>query len=104
MIKDFVCKGCKKGPCRVDQTAVRPVLTSNQPSSDLWKYYDFVRDYQCMEVINSREDLFWCDDCGFIVEDHMRNILVDKAGYEWQFCPDYFERYIQIQKRAGSTD
>lgn len=104
MIKDFICKGCKLGPCHTNESAARPVLTdyckSYNPSSDLWKYFDFVRVYQCVEVINSREDIFQCDDCGFLLEDHMLHTLIDKSGYEWQFCPDCHKRYTQIQQRA----
>ena len=56
-----------------------------------------------MEVINAREDLFWCDDCGYFVENHMLHTLIDKSGYGWQFCPDCYERYVQIQKRKNEN-
>ena len=96
MIKDFVCKGCKKGPCRVDQTAVRPVLIdyvrSYGASSDWWKRFDFVRNYQCLWVINNRTDVFQCDFCGFLLENHMLYMITDSEGDKWHFCPDCYER------------
>lgn len=97
MMKDFICTGCEKGPCTVDQSAVRPVLTdyfrSNSPSSDWWKYYDFTRNYQCMDVINAREDVFWCDQCGFMLEDHMLHIVQEEDGCDLHFCPDCYVKY-----------
>lgn len=95
MLKNMICKGCKKGPCIKDESALRPVLTdyykSYRPSSELWKYYDFTSVNQCFDVIHSREDIFQCDSCGFLLENHMRHTLID-AGEEYQLCPDCFLR------------
>lgn len=105
MKKDFVCKGCKQGPCNTNESAVRPVLTdycrSYQPSSDWWKYYDFTRVYQCIDVINTRTDIFQCDGCGFLPENHMLHIVNSGTLTEWQLCPDCYER---LKAQVGSTD
>lgn len=49
MRKDFICTGCVKGPCKVSEDEVRPVLVdyckSYYPSSTWWKHYDFTRVY-----------------------------------------------------------
>lgn len=99
MIKDFIsCTGCKKGPCTVHETAVRPVLTdyyrSYSPTSDWWKYFDFVRDYQCMDVINAREDIFQCDHCGFLLEEHLLHIVQGDNDYDLRYCPDCYHQLL----------
>ena len=95
MLKNVICTGCEKGPCLKSESALRPVLTSYyksyHPSSELWRYYDFTRVNQCFDVIHSREDIFQCDSCGFLLENHMRHTLID-AGEEYQLCPDCFLR------------
>lgn len=102
MKKEFLCSNCKKGPCTVDQTAVRPVLIdyyrSYYPTSDMWKHYDFTRVHQCMDVINSRKDIFWCDHCGFMLEDHMLHTLVEEDS-ELQLCPDCYRSMTEDTKR-----
>ena len=100
MIKDIVCIGCAKGPCYTNESAVRPVLTnykSYSPSSDLWWHYDFIRVYQCMDVINIREDVFQCNLCGFYFENHMLH-TISAFGPEHQLCPDCCQRYREVIK------
>lgn len=95
MVKDVICVGCKKGPCLKKETDVRPVLTdyhkSCYPSSDLWRQYDFTRVYQCLDTINSRNDIFQCDYCGFYFENHMLHTQFDGKQSKYLFCPDCYE-------------
>lgn len=98
MIKDFICTGCKQGPCNTNESAVRPVLTdyfrSYSHSSDLWWYFDFTRKFQCMDVINERKDIFWCDHCGFLLEEHLLHIVQADSGLDLHLCPDCYKQLI----------
>lgn len=104
MLNNVICKGCKMGPCIKNESALRPVLTecckSNCTSSDLWRNYDFTRVNQCMDVIKRREDVFQCDFCGFLLENHMRHTLIDGDGEEYQLCTDCYQRCIEALKNG----
>lgn len=96
-MKDIICNGCNHGPCYTNDTAIRPVIIncyrSNKPKSDLWKYYNSINDYQCMDLINRRNDVFQCNECGFFLEDHMLHIIQDESGYDIHVCPDCYAKY-----------
>lgn len=104
MLKNVICNNCKMGPCLKSESTLRPVLTnyckSYHPSSELWRYYDFTRVNQCFDVINCREDVFQCDYCGFLLENHMRHTVFDGSGEEYQLCPDCFLRCIEALKNG----
>lgn len=97
MIKDFICNGCNYGPCYTNESAVRPIIIrsyrSNKPKSDLWKYYNAIKDYQCMNVINRRSDIFQCDECGYLLENHMLHIVQGEDGCDVCLCPDCYSKF-----------
>lgn len=97
MLNNFICSGCDNGPCHTNESAVRPVIIrcypSYKPNSDLWKYYRGIKDYQCMNVINRRNDVFQCDECGFLLEEHMLHIIQGENNSDIHVCPDCYAQY-----------